>query len=312
MRVRGQTFFSSLGTLSILISLSLQSSLVFAQGSSSSSIETKKESGPRWGLSYFNFSTSDASISNYNLASWNIYQYFSINYILNKNERFTFRPSFIVQTSGVMDNFGNSRGFTSFPSDFHMTYSNYELKRWNSDLNFSGTFYLYLPTTEFSQNKKWAARTSAWLILDNQISTKWKLSYNMKPDYYWLTQKSYRNEKVKTLANGGTSTDVYPDANMIGKLDHYAELTYSVSDNFSPGLAVGLIHEWYADSQWTTNKLNTDRFKFSPNVFFRVHPQLAFITGVENKIDIRDPKKSFSLFREEENQYYVMTFWTLL
>jgi hypothetical protein len=274
-------------------------------------VKREEKTYPRWGLSYFNVTNADFNLTNYGGGnSLGIYQYFSMNYGLNSDERLSFRIPFTVVTPGVYNSAGDSRPYTTYPGDLHGTYSNYNLSQLGP-WKLSGTFYLYDPTTQNSIDKMWIARTSAWLIFENKLNDKWSVFYHNKPDFYLNTQKSYRVEKSKALPDGSVLTDAFPDANQIGKLDHYVQVSRSFGRDFSAQLDVGIVHEWYADSQWVNRPLLVERFKFAPNINFAVAGPLRFLFGVENKIDIRSPKKSFALFREEECSYYLMTFWTL-
>jgi hypothetical protein len=302
--------------MKIMIILSLMfSHLAFAQNNIvTAPVPAIKEERtfPRWGVSYFNVTNADFPLTNYGGGnSLSIYQYFSINYILNSDERWGFKVPFTVVTPGFFNSAGETRPYTTYPGDLHVTYSNYNIAKL-ADWKFSGTFYLYFPTTQNSIDKMWLARTAAWFIFENKVNDKWTLYYNVKPDFYFNTQKSFRADKSKALPDGSVLTDVFPEANQLGKLDHYFQVSRVFSRNLSLQLDVGLVYEWYADSQWTNKALLAERFKFAPNVNFAVAGPLRFIFGIENKIDIRTPRKDFAFFREEESSYYLMTFLTLL
>jgi hypothetical protein len=202
---------------------------------------------------------------------------------------------------------------TTYANDLHFAYSDFSLRKWEEqDLNLSGTFYLYLPTTEFSQAKKWVVRATSWMIFEKALNPDLKVSYNLKPELYWLTQKAFRIENSKIQPDGTSITDAYPGANQTAKLDHYIELSYTINNAVAPQIDLGVVHEWYADTQWVDNKpLLVESLKLAPGFFWSVKPSLKFLISAENKINIRDPNKSFQLFREEETTYLILTFWSL-
>ncbi|MFN7728264.1 MAG: hypothetical protein ACK5P7_03835 [Bdellovibrio sp.] len=268
----------------------------------------------KWGLSYFNFSSGDMEYVNRGGGSAYIYQYLSFNYKFAPDQRFAIRPAFGTETAGVYDNFGNTRPMSTKLSDLHVTYSNYNLASFPNEFDLSGTFYLYAPTSESAQKKKWAARIRSWLILKRTINRNWTVTYNAKPEYFFNTQKAYRNERENTDPAGQKFLSVRADNNKLGELDHYIEVSRYANKWFTPQLSVGWVYEWYQDSKEADSRdLVSETFKIAPSTWINVNRQLRFIVGVENQVNIRRPSEGqFRLFREQDNQYYLMTFWTIL
>ncbi|GIL18560.1 MAG: hypothetical protein BroJett040_23110 [Oligoflexia bacterium] len=242
-------------------------------------------------------------------ASWNIYQYVALLYRIDENQKISIRPAFNTQTGGS-DQFGKEKESKTSLADFHMTYSNYTLATLPGEWDLSGTFYIYWPTSESSQQKKWISRVQSWLIFDKKLDRNWSVTYNMKPDYYFHTQKSYRAETV--YPDGGRS--VRSDNNMIGKLDHYVSLSRYLNKVFTPGIDIGLSHEWYYGSEEANSKSAVaEYFKMAPNTWIMLSKRFKFIAGIENRIDLRDRRgEDFQLFRDKETSYYIMSFISLM
>lgn len=266
-----------------------------------------------WRVSYFNLTTADMPYVNRGGASWYLYQYLSIKYQFSKNEVFSMRPTFSTTTPGVYDNFGNTRPMKNELGDFHFTYSNYQIAEFPGYWDLSGTFYVYLPTSESAQNKKWATRLKSWMRLYHNINRDWTFIYNAKPEYFLHTQKAYRNERVNTAPNGQTFTSVKADNNKIGTYDHYLELRRYVNKTFEPGFQLGWVYDWYHDSNEANSKPTVvETFKAGPNTWIDVNKSLRFLVGFDTEVDIRNPKGGkFNPFDEETNSYYIMTFWNL-
>lgn len=267
-----------------------------------------------WGMSYFNFTSGEVEYVNRGGGSWNIYQYVSLNRKLSPSSKFSVRPAFNSQTAGVYDNYGNTRPMKTELSDFHVSYADYELASFPGDWELSGMFYAYLPTSESSQAKKWALRLRSWMILEKPLNRYWSIGYNAKPEYFFNTQRAYRNEKTNLSPDGREFKSVRADNNKLAKLDHYVQISRYVNRTITPQLDLGFTHEWYETSAEADSRaLVSDKFKIAPNAEIQVNRQLRFIVGLENSIDVRDRRgKPFKLFQEEDNQYYLMTFWTIL
>lgn len=268
----------------------------------------------KWGLSYFNFSSAEMEYANRGGASAYIYQYLSFNYKFAPDQRFAIRPAFGTETAGVYDNFGNTRPMSTKLSDLHVTYSNYNIASFPGEFDLSGTFYLYAPTSESSQEKKWAARVRSWMILKKTLDRNWTVTYNAKPEYFFNTQKAYRSERVNVDPAGQTFTTIRANNNKMAEYDHYLEISRYANKYFTPQLSVGWVYEWYHDSNEADSRdLVSESFKIAPSTWINVNRQLRFIVGVENQVNIRRPTNGeFRLFREQDNQYYLMTFWTIM
>lgn len=287
--------------------LSVQS--VFAQTSGTSSSSSSSLLGGDWSSSYFNFTVAGKDAVDHGVGSWNIYQYVALLYRIDENQKVSFRPAFNTQTSG-QDQFGNSKENKTTLADFHITYSNYTLANFPGEWDLSGTFYIYWPTSDSSQQKKWLSRVQAWLIFDKKFDRDWSMTYNVKPDYYFHTQQAFRNETV--YPDGGRS--VKSDNNQIGKLDHYVSFSRYVNKIFTPQLDIGLSHEWYYTSEEASSKPSVaEYFKIAPNSWIMLSKRVKFIAGIENRIDLRDRRgEDFQLFRDKETSYYLMSFISLM
>jgi hypothetical protein len=283
---------------------------VLAQLSGTSEMTVERS---KWGVSYFNFSSSDMAGMNRGGASWSIYQYLSLNYYLDYNQKISLRPTFITNTAGY-DAGGNAKQLQTQAHDFALTYSNYSLASFPGEWDLSGTFYLYAPTSQSAQDKRWAAHVASWLIFTKVLDRNWALTYNMKPHYWFNTQKAYRKTSTRTFPDGGSSTRIFAENNQMAELTHYLELSRYWNRIFTPQLAVGFTHEWYTDSDQADSRPAVQEYlTVQPSTWIFVNRKLKFIAGVSNQVNIRDRRgEPFRLFREEDNQYYIMTFWSLM
>ncbi len=265
-----------------------------------------------WGLSYFNIATADSERVNTGGASWNIYQYLSGNYKFAADQRFAVRLPFTTKTAGVYNRFGNVTPLETTLDDMHIVYNNYALASFPWEWDLSGTFYAYAPTSKRSQDKKWITRLRAWFMFQKALDRNWTVSYNIKPEYFVNSQRAYRREINDTRADGSTFTSVRAENNQQAEVQHYLEINRYWNRYFTPSLEVGFNTTWYETSDEANySDLIREQFMISPGTWIHFSRGFRIKIGVENQHNIRTPQKPFALFREEDNQYKLLTFWTI-
>lgn len=264
------------------------------------------------GLSYWSLTSVEKPTLLEGGASAFVYQYLSLNYRINQTERFTMRSAYLMDTAGY-NKYGESIPLTIKPHDFHVTYSNFKMAELPNDMELSGTFYLHFPTSESSQDKRWAFRLASWMRLEKKLDHRWSLTYNMKPKFWALTQNSYRTSRTASRPDGSTYEDVRANVNQLAEYEHYLELSRYYNSWLTPKAEVGMIHEWYADSDMASGRTSVaESLRFSVGSWININRQLRFIASLQNTINLRDRYKPFGLFREDETEVVVMTFLTLL
>ena len=268
----------------------------------------------KWGSSYFSFTTVDAQPLYDGAASANIYNYVGANYKLSRDERINIRPAFSITTAGYNKYGENNKGDVKM-NDLYVNYANYGMFLLPGDWDFSGQYRIYFPTSESTQEKKTIAYLDSWMISEKLLGHGWAVQYNMKPRLYIQSQKSYRTESNSGYINS--------NANQWGKYDHYMKVQKYLNSIFSPALEVGFIHQWYYTSEYAPKSYaSRNQLKIAPNTEIHVNRDIWFIAGMENTIDLNDTRladnqwqdqngQGINLFRPENTQYYLMTFWSL-
>lgn len=269
-----------------------------------------------WSLSYFNFSSASAELTEQGATSWNLYQYIAWNYRLDYSKRFGARVAFNTQTPGTYDRRGNVRNLETKASDVHFVYSDYNLAEFPYEWDLTGSFYLYLPTSESSQQKKWITRTRAWFNFEKKLNRKTLFAVSFRPEYYFNSQKSYRRETFNTAADGRTFHSVRANNNTLGSLDSSLSASYALSKTFSPQLSIGLNQIWMEQSEHITEQPSyRDSFNLELASWITINRQLRFLAGYSNDVGLTNrffPEQQFQLMRPSESQFFVMTFWSLL
>lgn len=297
------------------LSLSLISSSLYAQ-TPVSQITAGDLIDPNrdWGLSYFNLSAADASLLDDGAASWNLYQFFAFNYRFDWSRRISARVAFSTQTPGAYDSRGNVRSFDTKGNDFHIVYNDFNTAELPGEWDLSSAYYLYLPTSENSRNRRWIARVRAWYNFETKLNRKTLFAIWVKPEYFFNTQKAFRRETFNTAADGSTFFRVSAANNTRATLETSAVTTYALNSTLSPQLSFGFTQTWMEDSSQLQNQtIFRDSLTIQLASWININRQLRFLAGIGNEIGLtnRSTPKTFRLFHPEENQIYVLTFWNL-
>ncbi len=281
----------------------------------------------KWGQSYFGLASATAKQVQEGAPSISIYNYVGANYKLSQDERINIRPAFSIYTSGF-DQYGIQQNTEVKLGDLYINYANYKLALLPGEWGLSGQFRLYLPTSKSTQDKKTICYLNAWIVTEKGLTNGWGTSYNMKPTYYFQSQKAYRNEYERLNTDGTLSSIIETGANPIGKLDHYMTLSKYLNETFTPKIDLGFLHGWnYTSDYVSKGSASRNQLKIAPGTEIHVNRSLWFLVGIENDIDLNDTRfsggstlnskwedsrgQTIYLFRPENTQYQLFTFWTL-
>jgi hypothetical protein len=309
---------------SVLLFLSVMfvSAFSWAQDATlSGAFDNSIRGNSKWGVSYFSFSSVDAEPALDGAATANIYNYFSLNYKLSRDERINIRPAFSFTTAGY-DKTGVSKKADVSMNDAFVNYANYGIALLPGEWALSGQYRIYLPTSESTKTKRTITYLRSWMIAEKLLGNGWSIEYNMKPGLYVQSQKAYRNEYDKVFPDGGSQHRIEVKANQWGEYEHYMKLGKYINSTFFPSLELGFTHEWYyTTTQADRSDASRNQLKIAPNTEIHLNRDLWFILGIENKIDLNDTRlastwqdkdgQGINLFRPENTQYYLLTFWSL-
>ncbi|MFN7454484.1 MAG: hypothetical protein ACK5RO_07470 [Pseudobdellovibrionaceae bacterium] len=297
-----------------------------SQGSSST--EAASSAPSNWRVSYFNLASAGVKELNEGASTLSMYNYFSLNYRISRQEKFSIRPAFMINTTGF-DRSGENQPMGLKTGDLYLNYSHTGLALLPGEWGLEGDFRLYLPTSESTQNKKTITYLHSWLRAEKRLGAGWKATYNFRPSYYIQSQKAYRSERETVNADGSKQLRIEARRNMLFELEQYMTVSRYVNSWFQPQFELGTVTEWYH----TTNQTNRgDSVKnyvsLAPGTQITVNRQLRFIFAIDNQIEITDSKssynsgkselswksrngKSIELFRPEQTQYLLLTFLSI-
>lgn len=285
------------------------------------------DSDSKWGASFFSLSSVMHKQIQDGAASISNYAYVGANYKLSPDERINIRPAFTVATAGY-DQYGVYQKLETKIADLYLNYANYKLALLPGEWGLSGQFRIYFPTSESMQSKRTIAYLHSWMIAEKIFRHGWGVRYNFRPTYYIQSQKAYRNEYDRVNSDGSTSTFIESGANLIGKLDHYVTVGKYLNEIFTPQVEMGFIHQWsYTSDQVNRGSASRNQLKIAPGTEIHVNRSLWFILAAESAVDLNDTRSNFKdgtlrwddnrgnhidLFRPENTQFLLFTFWSFL
>lgn len=290
----------------------------------------KKHEG-KWGVSYFNMGGNQLKVVQDGGAGLSAYNYMSLNYKTGSDETYSLRPIFFVNTAGY-NKYGENKGMDVTAGDIFINYANYKIAEWESGWKFWAQTRFFLPVSEESKKQKVLTHFYSELVLEKEINRNWDFSYHAKPDLFWQTQKSYRNEYDKYFADGGSTHIIEAKNNRLATLDHFVEVSRYFNKYLTPYLALGFSHEWYYTSDQTTKgDPVVNKLKITPGTKLFTIKGLWFMLYAENEIGIDRTQMSFkdgtlswtrdkygdgknetiTMFRPEDTTLGFRTFWTI-
>jgi len=267
-----------------------------------------------WGLSYFNFSSTQAGLADEGPSSWGIYQFVAFNYRFNWSRRLSIRAPFLTQTPGVFDRRGNVRNFNTQAGDFHLVYNQFNLLELPNEWDMSAAYYFYLPTSENSIDRRWIARTRAWFNFERKLNRRTLFAVWFRPEFFLNTQKSFRRETHNLAPDGTLFSRVRATNNTKGSLQTSIVATYAVNPTFSPQLSLGYNQTWTENSEFIRDQATyRDSVGLELATWITINRTLRLLAGYSNEVDItnRFTSEEPRLLQSEDSQYFIMTFWNL-
>ncbi|MFP5520637.1 MAG: hypothetical protein ACLGGX_12090 [Bdellovibrionia bacterium] len=268
--------------------------------------------GSAWTYSFFSIASVETSVLDEGGASVGSYNYFGSSYRIDSDSKFGIRVPFLFSTAGF-NRYGDNNAQEARISDVFLAYSLYDLG-YIGPVDLSGTFKVYLPTSEFSQNQKMITRLRFDLYAEMAVGRFSTLNYVVKPDIYIQSQNAYFDPLTKTFPDGVYVTNPIR-ANKQAELEHYLELVADYNKYLAIKPAIGFEETWYHESKAENIKArhNTSA-KLSLGFEIRPTRGLTFTLGISNKPRLTPTRnragvvtEEVALFRPKDNEIYLMT-----
>ncbi|MCE3010457.1 MAG: hypothetical protein LW875_07580 [Proteobacteria bacterium] len=323
-------FLSQLLSVVFVLTLALGAHGQEESFSSLSSVSTENSltAPSNWRVSYFNLTSAGVKEVNEGASTLSMYNYFSLNYRISRDEKFSLRPAFVINTTGF-DRNGENQPMGVKAGDLYLNYSHTSLALLPGEWGLEGDFRLYLPTSESTQNKKTITYLHSWLRAEKRLGAGWKATYNFRPSFFIQSQKAYRSERETVNADGSKQLRIEARRNMLSELEQYLTVSRYMKPWFQPQLELGTVTEWYHTSNQTNRGDSVKNYlSIAPGTQITVNRQLRFIFAIDNQIEITDSKsaytsgdstltwksrngKSIEFFRPEQTQYLLLTFLSI-
>jgi hypothetical protein len=288
--------------LTFFITFSTQ---VYSASSSTIDRIDRNSSRSPWRFSYFNLASTPIENPAEGRASIFTYNYISADYKLNYSQKYSIRPVFNFETSGY-DNFGNYQHASGKLGDLYVQYVNYNLGYYPGDISLGGQFRVHLPTGEDSRNIDQIARFEIVLNFEKLLSNQFKLSYEIRPNYYWQSRRAF----LRTWDNDDGTSGARVSATKEYKIEHGLEVQKMFNNTWGAGLAVGMTHQGYHGSEQNEiESRHTDELAVGLAGYLNISHRINFIASVEHESSVHNNRKGYKLGRREEVSYTLLTFF---
>lgn len=299
----------------LLIAISVTCPKAFAQQPVSQiSAQDLMDASRDWGLSYFNFSSTQAGLADEGPSSWGIYQFFAFNYRFDWSRRLSIRAPFTTQTPGVYDRRGNVRDFNTRIGDIHFVYNQFNLLELPNEWDMSAAYYLYLPTSESSIDRRWITRARAWFNFETKLNPRTLFAVWFRPEYFFNTQKAFRRETNNTAADGSVFSRVWATNNNKASLETSIVASYAVNSVVTPQISLGYTQNWTENSDFVQNQATyRDSMGIELSAWITINRTLRLLAGYSNEVGLtnRFSSQEFRILNSADSQYFIMTFWNL-
>ncbi|MGZ3771868.1 MAG: hypothetical protein ACXVCR_19630, partial [Bdellovibrio sp.] len=188
-------------------------------------------------MSYGKKATSDRSLESYN--------YFSLNYKLDSDNKIAVRIPFNYNSAG-QNEYGDQVASVTDLQDVHIVYSKFDLG-YIGDIDMSGNAKIYFPTSEASQNSRMITRLHFDVFFDYAISRFSTIRYAVKPDIYWQRQTAYFNPDTPQYEDGSFKKDPRSTTKQYA-LEQYVQAIIDLNKYFAVKPQVGFDEDWYYSS----------------------------------------------------------------
>lgn len=264
-----------------------------------------------WGVSYFNFASSSVGLMDEGAASWNIYHHVAFNRRWDWSRRLSLRIPFFTQTPGVHDRRENVRNFSTQLGDLHAVWNHFQFLELPHEWDVNASYYLYLPTSENSQRRRWITRLRAWWTLEHRPNRRSLMAFWIQPQYFFNTQKAYRDDQPRISADGRTFQRVFARNNLQRELKLSWVFNYALNTTFTPQLLMGYNQSWFENSQFVDRgDLYRSSWELQVGTWLKVSRTLKFLAGYIHEYPVTGRfAENAQWFDPQNSTYFVMTFW---
>jgi hypothetical protein len=248
-----------------------------------------------WSAGMFTFSSAPMDQANVQAGRVDTYGYFNFDYRIDRSRKFSLRPVFLMGSAGT-DYRDEYKSGDFKLGDSYVLVSQNRIAVLPGDLEFSGNIRVYAPTSKVSADQGMVARLRPFLFLGHSFSKYFDIALTAEPDYYFQSRTGYldERERVKGNRNYGYESDLAFNYHYDRSLG--ATLSFGHDEMWSHVVPVEDVHEIFH-----TENMNID---LSASMSVK---SIFLVAGVSQKRDIARPRGDFSLLKETESQYYLLT-----
>lgn len=254
------------------------------------------------GVSYFLLSSMPTYLlQKEGTQSLSAYNFVSLNYRLSRDKKVSFRPVFYWNTSGK-NKYGDDVTADASLGDAHFVYSDYSMfKDEENDISLSGSYKLYLPTSQFSQTSKNLFQLRAEFYLDKRFSVDETITYVAKPELHFQSQRAFVDDtNPKFVSTRATRS---------GAFEHYLELKSDLNRTYSIKPALGFKEDWnYGSQENLLNEDHTTTFRSALGLEVRPARKVNFTVGLENLTRLSSQKNGnkIAFFHPDNNSIVLL------
>jgi hypothetical protein len=248
------------------------------------------------GVRFFNFSNVNMAQAGKDGGRLESYNYFSLEYRLSREERIAVRPAFFLNSGG-----SNARGRfedSEFEwSDLYINYANYSWRLLPFDMDYVSNLRVYLPTSEASQTRGMIMRIRPYFIAGAPLTSRMTYTIHFQPDFYIQSRTGFANDRGFATGNRNYGYKVF------GELAYRLNRTFSIFGNLGH------------DQMWNhsvpverVDVFRTEEVEIGASLGVN-WGKLASAIGVSQSRNVARPRNDFSLFRDDETQYFARSFY---
>lgn len=256
----------------------------------------------KWKVSFFSIGSLTQKQVEQGGASYGFNGYLALNYKLSRTQRFSLRPVFNVNSTGL-DKKGKVVQQGSSLGDAHVVYSDYEIATLGP-AEVSTSFKLYLPTSEFSRSIHTIAKFRPETFVKYELGRFSSVTWVIKPDLFIQSQTTFEDRNGEPLKDGSYRRKT----TQLAALEHYLEFDANMNKYFSIKPSFGFKEDWYhsGGAPFLKSTHNTNA-KLGLGVDVRPMRNLSFYLIAENQVKLNNRKDSLRFFRPEDNSLVLLT-----
>jgi hypothetical protein len=274
----------------------VSSSSAGSESRASLSKSTWSEIKRNMGVRFFNFSSVDMAQAGKDGGRLESYNYFSLEYRLSRDEKIAIRPAFDLNSGG--SNFRGKFEEADFEwSDLYINYANYSWRLLPFDMDYVSNIRVYLPTSEDSQTRGMIMRIRPYFIARAPLTSRMIYAIHFQPDFYVQSRTGYANDRG--FANGNRNYGY----KVFGELAYRLNRTFSIFGNLGH------------DQMWShsvpierVDVYRTEDLEIGASVGVK-WGKLSSAIGISQSRNVARPRNDFSLFRDDETQYFARSYY---